>query len=138
MTQLFDELGRPVRRTAAVVRHIELQKTGPVAAGTREQDDFIVPIGRSWLGRHATFSAPPPPGATTGSVGIRILIPSPIREQSVVAIDPAFNAHAATETNISQVAVAAGRILRFNFTNNTNAAQTNSRNWHITVIEEMN
>jgi hypothetical protein len=134
---LFDELGRPVRRTASVVRHIELQRTASLPAGVIERDQFTVLAGRSWLGRRSRVSVSPPPGAASGNHTIAIHIMGSFANQAPLVATVAFNGHADAETDLSSTAIGSGRILDLYYHNGTNVAQTNPRNWHVTVIEEV-
>jgi hypothetical protein len=134
--RLFDELGRPVRRTAAAVRHIEVHNTAPLLAGLAEHNDFTVPVSRSWLGRHGISRVEAVPGATAGTHFLQGMIVGALAVTFMWS-SGAHNAVLTVDANILQAALASGRILRLTYNNSTNAPQTNVRNWHIIVIEEV-
>jgi hypothetical protein len=57
--------------------------------------------------------------------------------QIVALASAGFNATLSADHDISSVGLATARVLRLVYTNNTNVAQTNPRNWHITYTEEI-
>jgi hypothetical protein len=134
---LFDGHGRPVRRSACIVRHIDLQRTASLAAGAGESDDFIVPSCRSWLGRRSRIQIAAPTTATAGSHGASVVCPGLSALQTIHVAWPAHNVNIDADADITSMGIAAGRTLRLTYSNATNVAQTNPRNWHITLIEEV-
>jgi hypothetical protein len=134
---LFDELGRPVRRQAVVVKHIELQKTTSLAAGATEQDDFTVPVDRSWRGRRVRAMAHAPTGSASGSHTATLVVPSVFAPIHPIFATTGHNAFLSTDVDTLGLAIGSGRIMRLEYSNSTNVAQTNPRNWHIIFIEEV-
>jgi hypothetical protein len=134
---LFDELGRPVRRTAAIVRHIELQKTASLAAGAAEHDSYTVPAGRSWVGGRIRFECDSlPPGATAGHHWVRGLTLGAFTDLHLLQSN-ATSTGMWIESEILGAAMASGRVLRLFYGNSTNAAQTIPRRWHVVLAEEV-
>jgi hypothetical protein len=134
---LFDELGRPVRRTASVVRHIDLRNTVSLAPGTAENNLFTIPPNQSWLGRRLVVMASAPPGATAGNHIVELNIPGSFVTQSLLWLSAAHGASLGHNAEILAAAIGGSRSLQLVYHNSTNVAQTNPRSWHITVLEEM-
>jgi hypothetical protein len=135
--RLFDELGRPVRRTASVVRHIDVQNVASLAAGVREETEFTVPAGRSWAGRRGRVDVLAPPTATAGTHYAILIIRGAFTHLHPFGATAAHNATCKSEASLLDIAMASGRGMILRYNNGTNTVQTNPRNWHIILIEEV-
>ncbi len=118
------------------VKAIHLRRSASLAAGASEVDTYTVPAGKQWTLQVFSTRALKPVGAASGTHAFCLNVPGVYVEHGNYR-GVAYNVDmSAASTNISYLVVPAGGTVTLEYRNQTDAAQTNNRDWQVSYLEE--